>query len=1542
MKEDIHVFSGMRRDSHPIRQDSKYLWDAHNIRLTNRDNDTLFSITNERGTLNTGITFKGYYVGHCILGKYLIVFTASDDSSGSYIYRVEKTDTGYKTIILFNDEDVWDKSWNPSHPIEAVGIYENEFIQKIYWVDGLNQPRVINIAKPELEIPRQYLVNGVNLSGPIYCKTDHDIDQYLEDKFPDGFYSKDSFNFARTLKLQETFNIYKIYGQGVFSPGTIQYAFSYYSKYGQESSIFYTTPIYYISPRDRGGKADEKVANSFKIEISSLDTAFDYIRIYSIHRTSINSTPEVKIVEDIQITSDTLSYIDSGNIGSTIDPTQLLYIGGEQIIAGCIAHKDNTLFLGNITQVASSNFNAIKNAIKADYEIEYYPIKYDGLEDISLDSSFYNYTPKLSRAYSGAFKCGETYRLGIQFQYSTGKWSEPIYISDEIVNSNFVWQSDSFKESLAIRLIGSKDNPIHSIFKEYGIRKLRTCVVYPQVSERERICQGILCPTVYNVLGRKTDSPYAMSSWFFRPATKLSHKNEEDIYSGAAIQFQHNYSLYTGNNRGAEIQNMSSDIGKIEDVKSDTVDDYLGQFFVDENIVTFHSPDLEFDTDLANFNFDGVKLYIIGVAKLGAISGDINIETSSPVAYPQSMGFNYVPLGYQTYSLKTASGGLVSGLFYKDRKIKKLDYSISDADAYWMVYPWHRSGSLNNDARRSDDNENKSVRSAVLSKKKISNLKFFDKNSSIMKNSNGEYKPTIFRYEISTPQLFSSNEVSMLKIKPSYLNKEVPYLGNVDTLSAGGKEYPIYCGSTFESLPTATEDTYVNQSNDPVRIKYKSSPHLVFSLGNSNGIELLPRDISTGDSIGGDYTIPDWQNPGTGEDRDMNYTNILSLYLSNYPISMYFHGDIPESYKDTVCIGKTISQPLTPGKYYLVRIERGQNGLLQAVELSKEAGEELVLKIAANRTISRTEPNSAYALPGTTLSDYDRDGVYKGVDRYYKVIYKDSKYIDHIEERESPTEESSISTVSTTQKKFKLKQPTFGDADSEFQPYMLIGELVRDNIINKFGGTSEEAIKQNLWLPASEPVTIDYDDESDIVIPYEYGDTWYSRYDCLKTYPFTQEDENSVIEIGSFMCETRVNIDGRCDRNRGQISNINMSPQVFNLFNEVYSQKDNFFNYRVLDDSYYRQNTFESQVIWSKEKQLGEDIDTWTTINLSSSIDLNGDKGKVTSIKEWNELLLCFQEKAINRLMFNNRVQIPASDGVPVEISNSYKMDGSRVINSTIGCYNKWSILPTMQGIYFLDSNTDSIYIYNGQLANLSETKGMNSWVRQIHSNEEWSPIPVKKSNTIRTFYDNKYKDVYFTPGPLLKDQQEALCFSEQLGEFTSFMSYGGATAMFNYEDGFYSLYYDDKSGYVTLYKNFKGAYNNIFDKYVNWELSFISNDNPTLAKIFDTVDIRADIFNSNNQLLNSCPINYLAIENEYQKGETINSSLNMKKKFRVWRGQLPRNNFTRQRICNLWLKITMGFNNENQEDKGCNVLLHDISVNYTPPLKYMTTNQNN
>ena len=1491
MREENHIFQGMKRDNHQIRQKSEFLWDAHNIRITNRDDSTLLSITNERGTSDELATFQGYYVGHCVLGKYLIVFTATTDSKGdstsTYIYRIQKTDSGYDSVILYQDEGQLNLS--PNNPIEALGVYENELIQKVYWIDGKNQPRVISIVKDNQT------------------------------------YNANSFDFVQTLKLQEEVRVSKIYGEGMFSPGTIQYALSYYNKYGQESNIFYTTPLSYISPYDRGGNPEERIANSFKVEVYSVDVNFDYLRIYSIHRTSLDAVPTVKRVIDIPIDKEELQtqdnqplvYTDTGTSGEIVDPSMLIYVGGREIVASTMCSKDGTLFLGDIELKEGSDWLEIKKEVQNKIGPEEWQVIESRINtQKSGNGEYYSYEIGLDNT---GFKTGETYRRGIQFQYKTGSWSEPVFLGDDILNAEYPYSNDlsSIWHSYRIKL----KPELITYLKSKGYIKARACVVFPSIVDRTVLCQGVLCPTVYSVNSRSSNSPYAMASWFFRPQIDSTYiDNANNVYKGASIQYQHNRPLYTGPNRGAEIQSTpyDPDIKTVQDIKSEVTQS--GYFFVDSNLVTMHSPEVEFDTSVQNLVLDdSLELKVLGSVQLGASIGDIDIQTSSPVLHAKASGFTHKFIGYQVGDNKGIgiNGGLVSGLFYQDSLVKDNGDAVG-TPTYHLIYPWHRSGSLNNSNQPSDTDK---TRSSVISKKKISNLKFFNK----FKATENE-----LTYSIGTPQLFMSNELSIVKVWINYLNKSVPYFGNVDTMvTASNDGYDLYTAASFsgamDSIPEGNDVT--TKSSDPVRMKYKSTPHLVFSLKSSapRGIEILPG--MSGHTINGEsYEIPDWDNTTGAEDND-------SAVEGDYPelcrIECYYHTNFSSANSSEV--GKfgwhkklgTAGAVKTFQKAVKVGTSTASTGwdYLAAKEELKEGTIFKVVGDGQSCLLRDTFGTFGFGPSGSKLE------LYTGPTKYFKLT-----------NAEYPTDDSYNRTIrgdlveiSTPSKVVENKEELEGSAftitqkilnDSEFSPFLVLAELRRKNVTNRFGGSSESALRSNLWLPAGDPVLLDNISDS-VGVDFKYGDTWYSRYDCLKTYPFTQEDENSVIEIGSFMCETRINIDGRYDKNRGQISNLNMSPTNFNLINDIYTQRDNFFNYRIYDSEYYENSRFANQVTWSTEKAAASDTDPWTNITLANTLDMYGEKGRVTALKAWNEYLVCFQERAFSQILFNSRVQISTTDGVPIEVSNGYKVDGSRLISGNIGCSDKQAITSTANGLYFLDSNTDGLYMFNGQTNNLTDSNGMTWWTRKHHN------------QSIKLFNDSIYGDVYLVPS----NEEYALCFSEKLGQFTSQMSYGRVPAMFNYLDGFYSLNND-----LKLYRNNAGDYNNFYGRTKGWDFSFISNDNPTYTKVFDTIEARADSYDKANEEYKLTegdftmrdkdrntyikPFSFIEVSNEYQESKADFNDSTLRKKFRIWRGTIPRAIGTRQRIVNPWTMITLGCT--SQEAGNRKTMVHDVSVKYS------------
>lgn len=1345
----------------------------------------------------------------------------------------------------------------------------------------------------------------------------------------------------------------------MFSPGTVQYAFTYFNKYAQESNIFYTTPLFYTSATgNRAGSPEDKVANSFRIVIENVDTTFDHLRIYSIHRTSLDAIATVKIVEDIEIIKNenndkSISFIDDGTKGDAIEESRLLFIGGEYIVPNCITQKDNTLFLGNILQsdgAIEAEFRKIIKEAELNPSGEYL-LTSDNPEiehPIRINQSLkYEYTPALTK-YSGTFKSGEFYKCAIQGQLENGKWTNPVYLGIYQLNERTgdVSNWSPARMSKSINIPSSIKNKLVGI----GVKKLRLCISPPRTYERTKICQGILCPTVYSFKLRANNTPHAMSSWFIRPASKnLTNLQQISLDNASNIEFNHNTRLKLSNDTGGEVQFMDDNsVPYIHNFNAYTtqerqnnIEKYGSYFYVDSNIVTFHSPDIEFDENLQNFIWDDVKLRVIGIAPLYGISSDMQITTSSVKALPYVDGTYSKGYSFDSDPAYKANGGLIAGPFYKDAMLQKDEsgkVNIGNS-VNWMIYPWQRAGSMNNDEVRA---ESAGAQTSVLDTKKISNLKFFG-HALPIKSSNSE-DGDLYYYNISTPQLFMSDENSLLKLNISTYSirngnteetiKQVNYLGNVDTV-VSRQNYNLYYSPEFYSNPTTKSDL---KTSAPIRMKYKSTPHLVFSLKPKKGHELsdglnvvsiLPAldGYKASGNILGEHTQ---LNPeSTGEDTEKMIKIVTSVKdsLDNGTPSddqKGYYGLWVNDDKKLVVYQATNTAWIPIGDNQLQSLD----GTIFTINPDKTCV--MSSKLGASDVLILD-----YIFPGTNSNtDYQRVDsstqlhVYKGKRRAYKYNISTKTLI---ESGDLPIiKKPSTITDYTSQLSFSLRNSSDSSIVKQFPSYVLIGELYKDILNDSPNEPSIEEQKALLWVPASDAVSIDSDDETSIL--FRYGDTFYTRYDCIKTYPFTDKDENQVVEIGSFMVETSVNLDGRYDKNRGLTSNINVSPRNFNLINDVYSQQDNIFQSRILDDDFYKQNKFENQVIWSLPKNPAELVDTWTNIVLSNSISLPGHYGKVTALSCFNENLMCLQDKAVSEILFNSKVQIPVTDGVPIEIGNSYRVDGYRVINSMIGCQDKWSVANAISGLYFIDKYSSTLYSFNGQINNISDSLGMREYFKLFSNNKEWNPVSTDSTlNGIRSFYDKLHGDIYFVPGPEQGENEgrSALCFSEKLGNFSSFMSYQGAVGIEAFNSELVSLCKTNYGSttprlYLWQHKENSGAPKKAFNRDLLPSFTFISNDNPTITKIFDNIETRADAITGNDKFnLEEGPIYNLRVSNEYQDTGSSNSDkLKPKYKFRIWRIPIPRNKGTRERIRNPWAKIRVGMSPL--------AILHDVSVKYT------------
>lgn len=1733
---------GMNRDTSVSAFNPEFSFENRNIRLSTNDGNTMMSWVNEKGPkpmklhINIGTWTIDEYVdyidalpvGTAVLNHKLVLFTVDLNSKNNSIYVLWKSE---KEGIDLEGKLLYSGNLNitSEHPLETLVSYESENIQKVYWTDSVNQPRVINIAADRNTIIK-------------WNSTDNDS----------------PFDFVPNLKLQEKVSVSKIFGSGEFPAGVIQYAFTYYNKYGQESNIFHTTPLQYISYIDRGGSPESKIANSFKIKVENLDSNFDYLRIYSILRTSLNATPLVKRVQDIElkrvtgsqeakakgmnlfgfqsnlddfgktmkvsnfaqfkqidtlrdslyvqgaasygkylfqayiagkyidvidletnqrlttletdisydfrayhgnvlsfgkeiapgssfpylyyscesnsspcilviriinsgsswsgkvvsriylpicsngnsqlngsggsdgfshyyqngcvdadngyiwvsgytmssyekntddyegnqlvyrkyklptdatssvylsaedvlesfmlpfkkgtqgmvikgnklyqcfgydqndsydeyldcidliakeivksynfpkeqlkglgeelespyiyddnlylsatckgwryytlwsisfsegsdsggvvvpptdsdVSSNSITFIDTGLQGDTIDPTELLYKGGENIVAETMEQKDGTLFLGNINTLRKrtdiQTDILIQSGAYTDGPIAKYissvQYKRDYME-VSKEPMPYINTLSSPSTYCGAlgFKAREYYRLGVQFQYKNGKWSEPYWVGDaqetmfpRIANADGTsyWMS-GFTFSLA-------NNILKSLYDD-GYRKARPIFAVPNIADRTILMQGVGCPTVYRKVDRYSDAKegelngvkngiwdgkesgrlYAQSSWLFRcPAVEIIKINNENFscmngkngagtvsFRGKLVSQYEQKAITDGDNTSDDYLKVMSPYMRSTEVMGIYDDGHA--FYVDDMLATIHSPELQFDTSFSSFDFKGCSMDIVGRVSLNHTYSDIDIQTSTPTIGTDAAGFIHRSV------VTDGSAALISAPFYEDYIVDDVDndkYSAYRTDVTPVVFPvhlWQKNGSLNNDVSRSN-------RSADLLKKKISNYRF---------GGNTSYRDIekCAAYNVGDMQLFNSDVLSAIKV-----NSQV-YMGNIETMLTPTTPSPYYLyGNPF------TSDAIPFDSSDIRHFIALGDPN------NSNSIN----GIWSWDKLKG--------KPGE------------TAYWSFWR-NLDSKADIGDKTKG-LCIWR------------------------EPVSMKYKSTPHLVVQLNGN---------------ASTSEDISPDCIYH-VDTQDKQDERYEHYLDTL-------------------------------------PMV---EITRSyNKKTLYGGTSEDAMKALTWIPCGPEVSFN---ESTVSCPlyYEWGDTYFQRFECLKTYPYTQEDKNQVIEIASFLVETRVNIDGRYDRNRAQTSNLNMTPQNFNLMNPVYSQMDNFFSYKMLDEDAYKETSYPNTVTWTKTKQNGADVDLWTNITLANTLELDGDKGEITKLTRLNNQLLAFQDSGISQILYNENTQISTTEGVPIEIANSEKVQGKRYLSDTVGCSNKWSMVQTPAGIYFMDSNEKSIYMLNGQLVNISTNGGFNSWVKQNipSADVKWNP---RDFNGFVGYYDKANQDVLFI------NDNIALAYSEKFNCFTSFYDYGKAPFFCSLDDtGIWinkKIYHqaEDEISYLKpiLWEHQAGKYCEFFNARKPFYMTLVANQEPQIDKIFTNLEFRACIDGegtydeSTDKFTPLTPFDDIEVWNEYQHGKLSLSLKNkdnkythglltgiLDRKFRVWRCDIPRDNVT-------------------------------------------------
>lgn len=263
---ELKITNGMQKDLENPSTSPTQAFNLLNLKVQNLEEQTKNALVNEKGTiklnkLNLPNTIENSrIIGVIRCGSNTnVIFTVLDNYNAIIRIDQETNNSPITARVLAEG------NFNFGNFIEGEFCYENSELQKIYWIDGKNVLRYLNIK------------NENTITDPFYL------------------------SMSPTFKFDHRITVERIPGGGQFHSGVIQYAFSYLIKNGPETAIVDYTPLYHISELERGGKPDEFHSISFKVSIQNPDTRFDYIRLYSIIRTTKDSAPECKLVTDIKI-----------------------------------------------------------------------------------------------------------------------------------------------------------------------------------------------------------------------------------------------------------------------------------------------------------------------------------------------------------------------------------------------------------------------------------------------------------------------------------------------------------------------------------------------------------------------------------------------------------------------------------------------------------------------------------------------------------------------------------------------------------------------------------------------------------------------------------------------------------------------------------------------------------------------------------------------------------------------------------------------------------------------------------------------------------------------------------------------------------------------------------------------------------------------------------------------------------------------------------------------------------------------------------------
>lgn len=1370
---------------------------------------------------------------------------------------------------------------------------------------------------------------------------------------------------------------------GAFRSGTVQFCVTEVIN-GNESNIVWTSPLYYCRDLSNGraySTDNTTTGNNFRVSFNLEPSAktgmrIDFINVYAIHRSSQDGTPNVYKQETTCVKNDTAISASVNMTGTeeAVDSSYLLSLNRRLMNkVTSICDKDGLLFIGGYSFAKGADVKSIIASVSCERSSK---------KQVSKDSFNGKSNTHSSQLSSdsfniGHFKKNEYYALGVQGQDSRGYWGDPVpVISSEdgdclnVMTMTPKGLSNSNKIYLPYFFANIKPSDLGD-----DIIAVRPVIAYMDDSQKQCLYQGMVTPTIFCEKERVEGQVYAKLSPFSRtmkawgkigtgydprwetvnPAyvitegennrvkplsadvflhdlsasdvsTALGYQMTANDYAGSSKNYsarggtfpasQHLAALGTTKDYNCELQTswyyrdiafksamiphctVNNGLGENSDDESEAevVEDYNTSdvfthdnagYYVDARTVSFHSPDIKDETVIGSSS----SIRIAGSVPMKGFASDTSIVATTPTLeqedeYGGEPGFQHIQIGSSTAEGRCAMN-LPNwvGCYRNDT-----GYNLAQ---YWSVPPFGVDDYLGAELNQSSEGTERTT--GKLTYKQLVNYRYSECSEyyETNKSAYGCYIKTADGSNDSCVVYGSDNKI----YKPA---EDVVITPSTTSMWTNGPYYSRTNGMFYVLGQMKYATSFSTEKYGVMSINKFNCYDLgwiwamyatIFLRRKDNMGPLYFNYLSMLSFVHGTTKYPGyWRHGGTKSGASLEYggSNIVGPSLGKGAIAQY-----DNAYNAYNKAHTFLGNEETEGE----RFNSKHKPKSYTVRMKYCSTPHAVI------SLSRSEPFPNYG--GLVKYALNNASTYK-YELYMNKGWNGGNSLVKVGDSTGDYDASNWSYMNMPD-------------ETDLRDSLWLVDVINNTDAPKFDKSTAR------WIVAGEPASVTSSDE-EVQVKWLQGDWYYQRWDCLRTYPKSVEDKNQVVEIVSFMCETRRNLDGRYDSHAGQPF-LQANPENYNLINDAYTQQNNFFSYTMPSDNDNVVDSFPTYIAWSLPKTLNANVDSWTALGALSTLDMAGDAGDITSLIRFGNNIYCFQPSAISLIAYNGRTQVTAEDGMPVELAASKSVEGKYILTENRGATSNLAIAVTDSAVYFADEYNRTLCAFSQNVQPLSDALGFHSWAHAL---------PDFKFNV---FPDPRTSSVLFDR---INGGGVALSFKESYNQFESFYDNGGSPLTL-VVTGDTLCVHEDGDGAYNIWRLGTGKPNMFFGENKPFWVDYIFSDGQSTDKVYDNIEFSGDVLIDGQLSPKRCPYNYVRAYSEYQDSGWKKLDFvrympsNAKNLYRIWRAFVPRDaskaraGKVAERMRNPWMHIVLKYEPAEDEEARQNdsVEIQETNVYY-------------